>query len=125
MRRQTLAILALTGLAACSTTPPGPGWHHPEKPVSAFDFDFYHCRMIALQTIPQLPTPPVANALYSQCQMIGNVQQCWQQQAPIYTEPNPPATPDPAWLNKVEASTAACIARQGWTRIGPDQATAP
>lgn len=124
MFRSALAFVALLalllGLSACRTLP-APGWHNPNKTDGEYDYDFYNCRMIALQTIPQ-PVPqaaaPVANAVYSQCYMMGNVQQCWQQHAPIYPDQTPPAAappvPDPAWLGQVESATNECLARQGW-----------
>jgi hypothetical protein len=80
--------------------------------------------MIALQTTPQQGPAPVANANYSQCYMVGNVQQCWQQQVPIYADQKQPPSPDPAWTAKVEAMTGECLARQGWTRIAAEAAPA-
>lgn len=125
MLRPILGFVLLTALVACKTTVPGPGWHHPEKPVGAYDYDYYQCRMIALQTTPQQTVQPAANSVYSQCYMIGNVQQCLQQQVPIYANQQAqPATPDPAWLARVDAQTGECLARQGWTRIGAPEAAA-
>ncbi|NTV96237.1 MAG: hypothetical protein HGA75_12615 [Thiobacillus sp.] len=111
MPRLTPAFILLIGLAGCQTVP-GTGWYNPDKPLSAFDYDFYNCRMMVLQTTPP-PAAPAANAVYSQCYMYGNVQQCWQQQAPIY--PNQDTNADPAWMAKIETLTRDCLARQGWT----------
>lgn len=123
MLRFVLALLLLMGLFGCQSMP-APGWHNPNKPVSDFDYDFYNCRMMVLQTTPQPQPPqasPVANAVYEQCTTYGNVQQCWQQQVPIYADqtqspPQPPA-PDPAWIGKIETLTNECVARQGWVHV--------
>ncbi|TCJ11667.1 hypothetical protein EZJ19_14730 [Parasulfuritortus cantonensis] len=120
MSRFSPVFLLPVVLAACQSVP-GPGWYNPDKPLSAFDYDFYSCRMMVLQTTPPAEAP-LANAVYSQCYMYGNVQQCWQQQAPIY--PNQNASPDPAWNAKVEGLTNECLARQGWTRRGGEPAAA-
>lgn len=126
MLRPTTAFFVLAGLfalAGCRSLP-APGWHNPDKPIGAFDYDFYSCRMIALQTTPPPPAAaPAANALYSQCYVIGNVQQCWQQQAPIYPEQQSPTVPA-EWEAKVEALTGECLARQGWTHT-PAEAAKP
>jgi hypothetical protein len=108
-----LVLAALAALAGCQTVP-GSGLHNPNKALSEFDFDLYNCHMMVLQTTPP-PNNPVANSVYSQCHMYGNVQQCWQQQAPIYPNQNP--TPDPAWNAKVVTLTDACLARQGWRNL--------
>lgn len=120
MPRPNPAYLLLIGLAGCQTVP-GTGWYNPDKPLSAYDYDYYNCRMIVLQTTPPQGNP-VANAVYSQCYTYGNVQQCWQQQAPIYANQN--VEPDPQWAARVDALTDACLARQGWTRRGGSPAEA-
>ncbi|MDD4882811.1 MAG: hypothetical protein PHR30_09865 [Gallionellaceae bacterium] len=121
MLRFVLVLFLLIGLFGCQSMP-APGWHNPNKALGEFDYDFYNCRMMVLQTTPQ-PVPaqanPAANAVYTQCAMYGNMQQCWQQEAPIYAGQTPPPAPapvpDPAWLGKIETLTNECVARQGWT----------
>ena len=118
MTRSTPLLVLLVGLAGCQTVP-GTGWHNPDKPLGAFDYDYYNCRMMVVQTTPPSANP-VANAVYSQCYLYGNVQQCWQQQAPIY--PNQNGNPDPAWTARIDALTNECLARQGWTHRGGEAA---
>ena len=134
MLRFVLVLFALIGLFGCQTLPPAPGWHNPDRPLSQFDYDLYNCRMMVLQITPPAPeaqpVSPVANAVYTQCAMYGNLQQCWLQQAPVYADPAhpqaPAPAPDPAWTSKIETLTNECVARQGWTyTAAPVAAPAP
>lgn len=124
MLRFVLVLFVLIGLFGCQSMPT-PGWHNPDRPLSQFDYDLYNCRMMVLQLTPPppeaQPVSPAANAVYTQCSMYGNLQQCWLQQAPIYTGQDQPQAqakapaPDPAWTSKIETLTNECVARQGWT----------